>query len=529
MSTNPQGSIPNPQTERLSDDSDTENTSNQNNLLANTETSNSKYFPSNKINSSIIDIQNLLSTHVIQLSFEKLMNYLQINYPYDSLSTYPISKYTKIDFSSINKNSRNNDLTNSSSLFKSTLHSLDTFHKSWDQYSNYIDPMLFIKDLTNLFKNNSIPFNIDLAQFLLDYFHPFINHMKSNTQIDLSNLQLSILELITSIILKYPSQDTRFMAITMKTIFDFISICRNTNYTIQNKVFIYLSRIMINRMKLLPELEFSNLINEFISIFNTNHPLFKLSYQTLFQSIKDFDQVKYVKSVLKTKCELSIELFNLIDQVLSIQQNNQNYFKIFQFLLNTSISQPVWNLTATFLIQRHSWYLNKDKKCNLWLFYFVRRTLQWTAIAIDSQTYHDYIYSIFHLMKILSQISPTNIKKEIEKDISTLLYNKKFNQYSSFFNITTYDQEFLDEIQVIDFGNNIIQFLTAPKTKLGPEQAKELEYIKRLTLVRAESAFLKFQNRKIDFPKAENISNTSSFFCIVISILIVIVFLTIIS
>ena len=345
-------------------------------------------------------------------------------------------------------------------------------------------PELFLNALIEVFRNEKYSYHVDWAQGLYDYFHPHIEQSKSG---DCANggtdYQILIIELFTAIILRYPKEDFAFQIFAYKLFTDFLCICRHSSGKLLIHTFRCFAELYKKLGPIIHEENLKKIIVEIVLTFTPNHQLFRQSYYLIQQNNNIYDDVKYVKLLIKLKISLSIQSLEFIDTVLSSHAIISKPFIIMQYLLQICVTKQVWSLATASIIQKHSRLFVQSKKLNTWMKLFVRRTLQWVAIVAKLRRYKNRRFLIARAFSIFVQCTPEPIENEIRTDVSTLIQSGAYPELSFYFTSSSFDQSFLDEIQVIDVQQDLTEMLLWPRENLRADQLQKLEIIRKSNLL----------------------------------------------
>lgn len=309
----------------------------------------------------------------------------------------------------------NLDQNNNNSLFMQK--NLNQLNEIWDYCLKINEPIIFLQYLIQMSANSETLISIEIFQRLIDCFHPFISQAKIQGIQTFSQIRMLVFELITNLISNYPPEDNRFNYFVSRTIHDYIQICKVSKPEFQIYLLRLLNQIFRKVNAYYPQSDFKKFLVEFLSTFNPSHFLFKASFHVLRNSYPEFDEICYLKILIHSKFQYTIEMFDIIDEILSRHRDLQKSSSIVQFFLNIALSEPIWCFTVIRFIQKYSIFIQQEMN---WVKLFVRRTLQWARIASKSGIAEQYISMIAQLMKALYDISTEDIQREISIDISTL-------------------------------------------------------------------------------------------------------------
>ena len=118
---------------------------------------------------------------------------------------------------------------------------------------------------------------------------------------------------------------------------------------------------------------------------------------------------------------------------------------------------------------------------------FARRSFQWVAISNKLGRYQNVRELIARLYASFAECLPESISNEIKTDASTLLQSgAAFPELAHYFIPSSFDQIFLDEIDVIEVLPDLKEMLISPKETFSHEQLMRLEIKKRQQVALSE-------------------------------------------
>ena len=409
-----------------------------------------------------------------------------------------------------------------------------TLQQLWRFSLALSQPEMFVEALIEIFRNEKHSFHVEWAQGLYDYFHPHIEQSKSGDSLnDGTDYQVLIIELFTAIILRYPKEEHAFQIFAYKLFTDFLCICRHSSGKLLVQTFRCFAELYTKLGAILHEDNLKKIMVEIVLTFTPNHQLFRQSYYLIQQNSIIYDDVKYVKLLIKLKVSLSIHTLEFIDTVLSSHTIISKPFIIMQYLLQICVTKQVWNLATASIIQKHSRLFVQSKKLSTWMKLFVRRTLQWVAIVAKLRRYKNRRFLIARSFSIFVQCTPEPIANEIRTGVSTLIQSGIYPELSFYFTPSSFDQTFLDEIEVIDVLPDLTEMLLWPHETLRADQLQKLENIRNQIQLDAHKDIesLKYLEDPTDkiIKKESSLETSVTCFYTLIVILIIIVVLIIIS
>ena len=366
----------------------------------------------------------------------------------------------------------------------------------WSFSEALSNPTLFVRSLIEVFRNNNFAFHQEWAQGLFDYYHPYIESAKTTKPC--SDYHLLILDLFVAIILRYPKDEFSFQIFAYRIFNDFLSICRRSTGKMLIHAFRCISELYTKVGRLLIEESLNKIIVDIVLTFTPTHQLFHHVYYLIQQTPEIYDDVKYLKLLIRLKVSVTMQTFEFIDAVLCAHSVISKPLIIVQFLMQQCVTKQVWSLVAANIIQKHARLFLQSKRTREWMKIYVRRTLQWISIVAKLRKYKNRRFLIARSFGIFATCTPASIAEEIKTDASTLIQTGAHPELSYYFSAAQFDQTFLDEIEVLDVLPDLNEQLLWPKETLRSDQLQKMDALRNTPQPQRDAESLKILNDSSD-------------------------------
>ena len=397
---------------------------------------------------------------------------------------------------------------------------------------------LFISSMIRIFSDNTFPFNIIWAEILFDYFIPFLKYSKHKETPESIRFKILIIELLTQITLRYPRrkrETPHSPAYFFNLMTDLLCICRHSTGSLLVHSFRCFAQLYKKVYKAVAEELIGKIIVDMLLTFTPNHPLFLNLCRLVQTNPKVYDDVKFLKLFIRMKVSHNIQTYQFIDSVLSAHEKIETPLIIIQFLVQMCIAEPIYTNAITQIIRKHSRIFVQSKSTHHWMKIFVRRSFQWIAITNKLGRYQHMRELTARVLSSFMDGLTDSISNEIKTDASTLLQsNVQYPEIACYFTPSSFDQVFLDEIDVIEVQSDLKEMLLSPKETFSHDQIMKLEYKRKQQSTSDDTesdpeSFQVIDKNSETIDQIDFLRNTIACFYPFVFMLVTIVFLLIIS